>query len=71
MNEIIKVNYENAEQPTVSGRELHKALEIKTPYPKWFARMTEYGFTENIDFTLARQICPTNNPKNPLTTSKG
>lgn len=68
MNEIIKVNYENAEQPTVSGRELHKALEIKTPYPKWFARMIEYGFTENIDFTLVRQICPTNNPKNPLTT---
>lgn len=68
MNEIIKVNYENAEQPTVSGRELHKALEIKTPYPKWFVRMIEYGFTENIDFTLVRQICPTNNPKNPLTT---
>lgn len=39
MNELIKVNYENTEQPTVSGRELHKALEIKTPYTQWFERI--------------------------------
>jgi len=32
MNEIIKINYENAERPTVSGRELHETLGIKTPY---------------------------------------
>ena len=50
MNEIIKINNDNNDRPTVMGRELHKALEIKTPYKKWFDRMCEYGFTENSDF---------------------
>lgn len=46
MNELIKVNYDNPEQPTVSGRELHEFLGVETPYSKWFERMCEYGFTE-------------------------
>lgn len=49
MNEIIKINY-NSEKPTVSGRELHEALEVKTAYKDWFPRMCEYGFTEGEDF---------------------
>ena len=50
MNELIKVNYENTDCPTVSGRELHEALEITTRYNDWFSRMCEYGFTKNKDF---------------------
>lgn len=50
MNELIKISYENAERPTVSGRELHDALEVETPYHKWFPRMCEYGFSELEDF---------------------
>lgn len=53
MNEnmsMIKVTYGDNDTPTVSGRELHKALKIETPYKKWFDRMTEYGFSENSDF---------------------
>lgn len=50
MNDLIKVNYDNAECPTVSGRELHEALEVKTDYPHWFDRMKEYGFTEGEDY---------------------
>lgn len=50
MNELIKVNYENTNCPTVSGRELHEALGITTRYNDWFSRMCEYGFTENKDF---------------------
>lgn len=49
MNELIKINYES-ETPTVSGRELHEALGIETPYHKWFPRMCEYGFNEKTDF---------------------
>lgn len=49
MNELIKINYEN-DKPTVNGRDLHAALEIETPYAKWFKRMCEYGFAENIDY---------------------
>lgn len=56
MNEIIKVNCENADRPTVMGRELHEALEVKEKYTQWFKRMCEYGFTENIDFTSFSEI---------------
>lgn len=49
MNEIIKVNYSN-DRPTVSGRDLHEKLEIKTEYRHWFPRMCEYGFAEGVDF---------------------
>ena len=50
MNKLIKINYENSDRPTVMGRELHKALEVKTAYKDWFPRMCEYGFTEGEDF---------------------
>lgn len=50
MNELIKICYES-EQPTVSGRELHAALEIKSKYADWFKNMCAYGFEENTDFT--------------------
>lgn len=57
MNELIKVNYDNPNRPTVSGRELHEALGIKTQYSKWFARMCEYGFTEGKDFfTVVKNV---------------
>lgn len=49
MNELIKINYES-DHPTVSGRELHEALEVKTAYKDWFPRMCEYGFVEGEDY---------------------
>lgn len=49
VNDLIPINY-NGERPTVMGRELHKALEVKTSYTTWFDRMCEYDFTENADF---------------------
>ena len=51
MNEVIKVTVNDNHEPIVSGRQLHEALGVKTPYDKWFPRMTEYGFTENEDFS--------------------
>ena len=55
MNDLITVNYET-KQPTVSGRELHEALAIETPYHKWFPRMCEYGFTEGEDFNSDKNV---------------
>lgn len=46
---LIPINYDG-DRPTVSGRELHRELGVSTPYHKWFPRMCEYGFTENVDF---------------------
>lgn len=51
MKDLIKTNStENG--ITVSGRELHEFLEVKTEYAKWMSRMIEYGFTENQDFRV-------------------
>ena len=68
MKDLIQIHYDNADRPTVSGRELWEALEVETPYTQWFKRMAEYGFSENVDFALVSQKCETNNPKNPYTT---
>lgn len=50
MNEIIRINLNDNQQPVVSGRQLHEALGVKTAYKDWFPRMTEYGFVEGQDF---------------------
>ena len=49
MNELIKITYDN-DRPTVSARELHEFLEIKSKYADWFKNMAAYGFRENIDY---------------------
>ena len=49
MNELIQICYDT-ETPTVSGRELHAALEVATQYKDWFPRMCAYGFQEGRDF---------------------
>lgn len=59
MHEIVRINTDTADRPTVMGRELHEALEIGTEYKKWFSRMCEYGFTEGEDFAKVTQKCPT------------
>lgn len=49
MDELIRINYDS-ERPTVNGRDLHDALQIKTAYKDWFPRMCEYGFFDGTDF---------------------
>lgn len=49
MNALIDITYDS-DRPTVSGRELHDALEINSNYTTWMNRMCEYGFTENEDY---------------------
>lgn len=49
MDELIRINYDS-ERPTVNGRDLHNALQVKTAYKDWFPRMCEYGFSEGTDF---------------------
>jgi len=48
ISQVIKVDDANM---TVSARDLHDALEVGTPYDKWFPRMCEYGFSEGTDFS--------------------
>lgn len=60
MNELITINYDN-EQPTVLGRDLYEALEVNTPYHKWFPRMCEYGFNESKDYAVTDKKVPNSN----------
>ena len=56
MNELLKINNET-EQPTVSARDLHAGLEIKSKYADWFKNMSTYGFTENEDYmTVSKNL---------------
>lgn len=58
MMELIKITTNKNGEQLVSGRELHEFLEVGTPYKKWFDRMTEYGFTENVDFSVMdKNVC--------------
>ena len=57
MKDLIKIDINENQEPIVNGRELHEALEIKTPYTQWFERMKEYGFVENIDYCTVSQKC--------------
>ncbi|HEP1415291.1 TPA: phage antirepressor KilAC domain-containing protein [Streptococcus pyogenes] len=51
MNQIINITVNDNHEPVISGRDLHKVLEIKTAYKDWFPRMAEYGFEEGQDFS--------------------
>lgn len=50
MNELLKINTTDSERITVSARDLHEALEVKTQFKDWFPRMCEYGFEDRKDF---------------------
>ena len=53
MEELIQVSFDN-ERPSVSARELHEALEVRTKFGDWFPRICEYGFYEGVDFNFLK-----------------
>ncbi|ARF68924.1 phage antirepressor Ant [Paenibacillus larvae subsp. pulvifaciens] len=55
MNELIPAHSNEDGNLLVSGRDLHEFLEIGTQYTKWFDRMVEYGFIENVDYIEVSQ----------------
>lgn len=56
MNQLIPTSTDEQGSILVSGRDLHGFLNIETPYAKWFSRMIEYGFNENIDYSVLDKI---------------
>lgn len=50
MNKLIPTHQNDNDEILVTGRDLHKFLEVKDNYTDWFKRMSTYGFDENIDF---------------------
>lgn len=54
MQELIKVATNANGIQVVSARELHEFLEVKTDFTEWCKRMFEYGFVENLDYSLLK-----------------
>lgn len=52
--QLIPLHNSESGDITLSGRELHEFLEVKTEYKDWMPRMIEYGFMENIDFKVLK-----------------
>ena len=50
MKELLKIEVNDKQEQTVSGRQLHMFLGIETRYDTWFGRMLQYGFEEGRDF---------------------
>lgn len=55
MNELIRVQTNDEQEPIISARDLYEFLEVNSKYNDWFNRMTEYGFSEDIDFQAIAQ----------------
>lgn len=68
MNELLKIEINDNQEQTVSGRELYAFLGIAERFSKWWDRMIGYGFTENIDFTSVQKSTVVNNgAEKPIT----
>lgn len=59
MNVLIPINYD-AEQPTVSARDLHKALNVQSRFSRWFDTNKEL-FIEGEDFNKCTSSTVVNN----------
>lgn len=61
MNELIKVHHKGDGNIIVSGRELHKFLELTERFAKWFDKMISFGFEDGVDYTGVKTFTPTGN----------
>lgn len=52
MNVLIPINYD-AEQPTVSARDLHKALNVQSRFSRWFDTNASYYKSQSRYFNYA------------------
>ena len=57
MSDLIKITTKDGKQ-LVSARELHDFLEIGVHFSTWMKRMCEYGFEEDIDFSILKSSNP-------------
>lgn len=48
--ELLNIRTDENGETIISGRDLHKSLNISSNYTTWFKRMIDYGFSEGIDF---------------------
>lgn len=54
--ELIKIEKSKGGKDVVDARHLHQALGIETQFSKWIQRMFEYGFKENFDYAIVKNV---------------
>lgn len=59
MNELISINYDD-EEPTISARDLHKALDVQSRFSRWFDSNREL-FVEGEDYNKCTSSTVVNN----------
>lgn len=59
MNELIPINYDD-EEPTISARDLHKALDVQSRFSRWFDSNKEL-FVEGEDYNKCTSSTVVNN----------
>lgn len=59
MNELIPINYDD-EEPTLSARDLHKALDVQSRFSRWFDSNKEL-FVEGEDYNKCTSSTVVNN----------
>ena len=57
MSDLIKITTKDGKQ-LVSARELHDFIGIGVHFSTWMKRMCEYGFEEDIDFSILKSSNP-------------
>lgn len=60
MNQIIKIDLNDNQEPIVSARQLHKTLEVKTRFSQWVEQNFK-GFEKNYDFASVVTTTVVNN----------
>ena len=50
MNELLKIEVDENQEPVVSARELYEFLGIKKRFSAWWETQVGYGFEEGEDF---------------------
>lgn len=53
IEEVIKVEVNENQEPIVSARELHKALGVKKHFTDWWVQQLNYGFDEDVEYTYS------------------
>lgn len=56
ITDTITVTYDGNEMPQISGRDLHRALEVLTAYKDWFPRMCERPVQIGVDTVIRRTV---------------
>lgn len=69
---VLQSNIGNETVQTVNARELHKALGVRRDFSTWLKdRIAEYGFVQNVDYVVVKNLAPQNGGANTFPQNGG